>query len=185
MTDMGHYDWVWLVALAAVLVLALVWRGRRLIGHQRFSAQRIRVRTGIIAVLTVIVLVPLARLPDATVEYAGAAAGFAIGALVSGIALRFTQMGRDEKGLWYVPNLYLGIGLVALLVARLVYEYVVLFPQVRREAATAVRHGAPPQLAGQPIFHGLLFLVLGYYLVYYVGILLRARGIPPAPAANR
>lgn len=182
---MGPYGWVWFVALAAVLVLALVWRGRRLVGHQRFSAQRIRVRAGIIAVLTVVVLIPFARLPDAMVEYAAAAAGFVIGAAIAGISLRLTQMGGDERGLWYVPNLYLGIGLVALLVARLVYEYVVLFPQMRREAAAAVQHGAPPQLVGQPIFHGLLFLVLGYYLVYYVGILLRARGIPPAPATNR
>lgn len=183
MTNMGHYGWVWLVALAAVLVLALVWRGRRLVGHQRFSAKRIGIRTGIIAVLAALVLVQLARLPDAAFEYAGAAAGLAIGAAIAAVALRLTRMGSDDAGLWYVPNLYLGIGLIALLVARFAYEYLYLFPQMRREAAAAAQ-GATPELAGQPIFHGILFLVLGYYLVYYAGILLRARRMISAPATG-
>lgn len=182
-TGLGHYGWAWIIALVALLAFALYRRGRRLIGHQRFAERRILFRIAVIAAIAIAVLFSYAHHSNPAAEYEGAAAGFVIGAIIALFALRFTQMGRDERGLWYVPNLYLGIGLIALLIARFAYEYVVLFPQMRRqaEAAAAAKGTAQHVFASQPIFHGLLYLVLGYYLVYYAGLLLRAKRLQAEP----
>ncbi|MGH8162177.1 MAG: hypothetical protein ACRESR_08575, partial [Gammaproteobacteria bacterium] len=112
--------------------------------------------------------------------YAGMAVGFGIGVIIALLSLRLTRMGRDEAGIWYVPNLYLGVGLIALLVARFVYEYIVVFPAIRRAAAT---QGAAAQTGfGSPsMLSGVLFLVIGYYLAYYTGVYLRARRLESQP----
>jgi len=184
MTGFGHHGWIWALALVALLAFALYRRGRRLIGRQRYSEKRMRVRVLFIAVITVLAVIPLAGHGQAAVELGSAAAGFAVGIAIAAAALRFTQMGRDERGLWYVPNLYLGMGLVALLIARYVYEYFEVLPKMRAQAEAAA-NGAAPQIAAQPMLHGVLFLVLGYYVVYYGGVMLRARRLPDAaPAAE-
>lgn len=183
-TGLGHYGWAWILAFVAILAFALYRRGRRLIGHQRLVEGRIAFRTVVIAALAVALLFSYAHHANPAADYEGAAAGFVLGAIIALFALRFTQMGRDEDGMWYVPNIYLGIGLIALLIARFAYEYIVLFPQIRRqaEAAAAAKGTVQHVFASQPIFHGVLYLVLGYYLVYYLGILLRAKRLKAEPA---
>lgn len=181
MTEFGHYGWVWLLALAAILAFALYRRGRRLIGRQRFDARRMFVRTVLIAAITGFALYSYAQHGRPATAYESAAAGFVIGAIIALLSLRFTRMGRDDRGLWYVPNLYLGIGLVALLVARFAYEYFVMFPEIRRQAEAHGGSAPPAAFASNPLLHGILFLVLGYYLVYYAAILLRARRLEAEP----
>lgn len=171
----GHYSWIAIVAVVAVVALLLYRRGRRLIGHQRFHERRITFRVVFLAVVSVFLLVTYARRADPVLEYASVAGGFLVGLMIALVALRFTQMGRDEGGVWYVPNMYLGIGLIALLIARFAYEYFVLFPQLKKQMVAAAAHGATATLPSQPVLHGILFLVLGYYVIYYLGILIRAR----------
>ncbi len=173
----GHYGWAIIVVIVMLLAFVLYRRGKRLIGHQRFNEWRTLVRTVIMGVLILFVLASYLHLPDPVLQYGSAAAGFVLGVVVALLALRYTQMGRDEKGVWYIPNLYLGIGLIALLVARFVYEYMVIFPQVRHQVRMAVEQQGtvPMAITSQPILHAVLFLVLGYYLLYYAGIILRSR----------
>lgn len=180
---LGHGGWVWILALVALLAFALYRRGRRLIGRQRYRENRVRLRVAVIAVLSAVALIPLFRQGSVAQAFGAAAAGFVVGAAIALAALRFTQMGRDEHGVWYVPNLYLGIGLIALLVARYGYEYVVIFPKLRREAAAAAQGATPHVVTVGPMLHGVLFLVLGYYLFYYGGVLLRARRLPATETA--
>lgn len=179
----GHYGWIGIVIVVAVVALLLYRRGRRLIGHQRFNQKRMIVRAVIFAAVSVFLLVSYSRRADPAVEYLSVAVGFVAGLALALVALRFTQMGRDERGVWYVPNLYLGLGLIALLVARFVYEYIAILPQARKQmeaAEQAAQQAHASNLhtitfAPHPVFHGVLFLVLGYYVVYYLGLLVRAR----------
>lgn len=190
----GHYGWAIIVFVVAFLAFVLYRRGKRLIGHQRYQERRMITRLVIIGALTVLLLASYSRRPDPLLGYGSAAVGFALGIIIGLLALRFTQMGRDEDGVWYVPNTYLGIGLIALLVGRFVYEYVVVFPQIRKQAqaaaAQASTHPNAPVAAhmsvtSQPILHAVLFIVLGYYLVYYLGIVLRARRMEPEPSGGQ
>lgn len=171
----GHYSWLAIVVVVALLALILYRRGRRLIGHQRFHERRIIFRVVLLGALSVFLLVSYGQRADPMVEYAGSAGGFLVGLVIALVALRFTQMGRDAEGVWYVPNLYLGIGLIALLIARYVYEYVVVFPQIRKDMTAAAARGTALALPSQPVLHGILFLVLGYYVIYYLSLLVRAR----------
>lgn len=185
----GHYSWAIIVAIVALLAFVLYRRGKRLIGHQRYNERRTLIRTVIFGVLILFVLASYARLPDLMLQYGSAAGGFVLGIIVALLALRYTQMGRDEKGVWYVPNLYLGIGLLALLVGRFVYEYIVISPQIKKAAEIAQQASAhagapstmPVSITTQPVLHAILFLVLGYYLLYYIGIVLRARRMESEP----
>jgi len=185
----GHYSWAIIVGVVALLAFVLYRRGKRLIGHQRFNERRTFVRTLVFGVLILFVLASYVRRPDPVLGYGSAAVGFVLGVIIALLALRFTQMGRDDDGVWYVPNLYLGIGLIALLVARYVYEYFVVFPQMQKQATVAAKAANHPgnmhiSVASQPILHAVLFIVLGYYLVYYIGILMRARGMESGPAGG-
>lgn len=184
----GHYSWAIIVAIVALLAFVLYRRGKRLIGHQRYNERRTVIRTVLFGVLILFVLASYVHQPDPILQYGSAAGGFVLGVIIALLALRYTQMGRDEKGVWYVPNLYLGIGLIALLVARFVYEYFVIFPQIRKQAEAVARATAHPgavnmPVTSQPVLHAVLFLVLGYYLFYYVGILMRARNMESDPAS--
>lgn len=177
-SSINHGGWIWILALVAVVGFALYRRGRRLVGRQRYRENRVLVRVIIIGVVVVIAVVPLFHQKAVAESLGSAVAGFLVGAIIAVLALRFTRMERDENGVWYVPNLYLGIGLIALLIARFAYEYVVLLPQVRRQMALAA-HGVTLQVVTvSPMLHAVLFLVLGYYIVYYGGVVLRARRFP-------
>lgn len=188
----GHYSWAIIVAIVALLAFVLYRRGKRLIGHQRYNERRTLIRSVIFGVLILFVLASYMHRPDPLLQYGSAAGGFVLGVIIGLLALRYTQMGRDEKGVWYVPNLYLGIGLIALLVGRFVYEYFVIFPQVKKAADAAEQAGAHAGAPGamhvsitsQPVLHAVLFLVLGYYLLYYIGIVLRARRMESEPPSQ-
>lgn len=190
----GHYGWAFILAIVALLAFVLYRRGKRLIGHQRFNERRTLIRTVIFGVLIIFLLASYARYPDPFLEYGSAAAGFVLGVVIALLALRFTQMGRDDSGVWYVPNLYLGIGLIALLVGRYVYEYFAVFPKMQKQAqAAAAQAAAHPHAPGaahmtlgsQPVLHAVLFIVLGYYLVYYLGIVMRARKMEHEPSGGQ
>jgi len=174
----SHYSWIVIVAVIALVALVLYRRARRLIGHQRFNQRRIVMRAILLVALLVYLVIIYALRGNPIFVTAGLAGGFVAGLIVALFSLRFTKMGVDERGVWYVPNLFLGIGLIAVLVGRYVYEYVVIYPQIKKQVEVASAHGSNAAhvatLGSQPILHGILFLVLGYYVVYYAGLLLRA-----------
>lgn len=172
----GDSAWIWVPALAAILLLVFYRRARRLIGRQRYREGRMMRRVIFIFIIVVLVAFSLAGGRHSATGLWSAALGLIIGAVIAGVALRITQMGDDEQGVWFVPNRYLGIALLLLLVARYVYEFVTISPQIRRAIASASRnHPTKVVVPPQPMVHALLFLVLGYYLFYYAGITLRAR----------
>jgi hypothetical protein len=174
----SHYSWIVIVAIVALLAFVFYRRGRRLIGHQRFNQRRITLRAGLLGALLIYLVVIYTLRGNPALVAIAAAGGFVAGLIVAWVSLRCTKMGVDEHGVWYVPNLFLGIGLIAVLVGRFVYEYVVIYPRIEKQMVAAAHGGEAGQvvqLGSQPILHGILFLVLGYYIIYYAGLLLRER----------
>lgn len=90
---------------------------------------------------------------------AGLLAGLALGAL--GLAL--TRFEDEPRGLYYTPNRWLALGLTLLIAARLAYG---LWQGAQALSADA-GHGWLPRQGGLFALGGLL---LGYYLIYTLGL---------------
>jgi NADH:ubiquinone oxidoreductase subunit 5 (subunit L)/multisubunit Na+/H+ antiporter MnhA subunit len=159
------------IIIAAVVALILFRRIRRQFGRQRIRRKVMTVRVAILAaVIAFLALTGLQNLRLAEGLLAGTAGGVALGL----VGLKLTRFETDtEKGDCYVPNVWIGALLTALLLARLAYRFLVEMPEIEQ---AATHPGAPP--AGV-VYHPLTLLVvgllMGYYLSYYAGLLVHHR----------
>lgn len=162
----------------ALMVPLLGWsvyrRVRRNISRQPLQPRRLAFR----GVFVVVILGVLACVPHFDPMIALAlATGCAVGAPLAVHGVRLTRFERTPQGIFYTPNLYLGIGISLVFVARMAYRCVVLYPLLEA--------GQLPSLSGtarSPLTYATLGLVLGYFAVYYLGVL-RASRKQEAPAA--
>jgi hypothetical protein len=82
------------------------------------------------------------------------------------------------------------MGVTALLAARVVYRLAVLYPQIQSGALQHAPHGPLGPFGGPQSLPTLAVfgVVIGYYAVYYGGVLWRSRGLvvaaPAAPAGQ-
>jgi hypothetical protein len=169
----------------AALVLLIGWRlyrrYRSHIGPQKVRPLRMSLRVGILSTVAVLLLFsPIGMLGR---EVVGVAIAF--GAMLGWISLSQTHFETREGRRWYTPNIYIGMAVTAVLAARVVYRLVTLYPQIQ---AGTFGHGGSPFNGQQSIPTLAVFgLVIGYYAVYYGGVLWRSRQLveeaPPAPAA--
>lgn len=165
----------------AALVLLIGWRLYRRykshIGPQKVRPLRMSLRVGLFGVVAVLILSsPIGLLGREVVGLA-----LAFGAMLGWISLSQTQFESREGRRWYTPNIYIGMAVTALLAARVVYRLVTLYPQIQ---AGTFAHGGSP-FGGQQSVPTLavLGLVIGYYAVYYGGVLWRSRRLAEVPAA--
>jgi hypothetical protein len=175
------------LAVAAFVIL-IAWRlyrrYRSHVGPQKVRPLRMSLRVLIFGVLAVLILLsPIGLLGREVVGLA-----LAFGAMLGWISLSQTHFEAREGRRWYTPNIYIGMAVTAVLAARVVYRLVTLYPQI--EAGTFGQNGAAmgPFGGTQSIPTLAVFgLVIGYYAVYYGGVLWRSRQLleeaPPAPAA--
>jgi hypothetical protein len=147
-----------------VLVPLLAWRVwsrvRRMVGRQRLS----RVRPWI----TLTVFPALAALLAFGAAHGDAgrlwwlAGGLAAGALLAAWGLHLTRFEPTPQGLFYTPNLHLGIALSLLFVGRVLYRAVEVY------ALGATASGA--DFARSPATLGVFGLLAGYYVAYAAGL---------------
>ena len=151
-----------------LVVFVLYRRARRTFGRQPIRRNRMMVRIGLLGVVLALFIVPTLSRMDLA---AGAIGGAVIGAALGVLGLRLTRFEITPDGQeLYTPSTYIGAGLMAILVGRLVYRFVSMDPMA---AAAAQQAPVDPLNAvhGSPLTLGVVTLLLGYYLVYFVGIL--------------
>lgn len=164
--------------IAGLLVFAVYRRIRRNFGRQRLRMTRMMLRVVIFAAVGLLGLVAAIAVPR--VLGAGVA-GIAAGALLGAWGVRLTRFERDAGGTWYTPNAWLGVGVTALFLARLVYRLVVLYPAwTALGAAQAPGDAAPrapllPAVLHGPLTFALFGLLVGYYVAYYAGLIETSR----------
>jgi hypothetical protein len=97
-----------------------------------------------------------------------ASSGGAIGVALALVGLRHTSFEVTPEGRFYTPNKWLGLVVTTLLLGRLMARMFTL-----SERAAEVASGASPlaSLQRSPLTLGLFFLLTGYYVTYYVGVL--------------
>ena len=151
-----------------LILFALYRRVRGTFGRQLIKRRRLKWRIGILSIALPMMAIPaLFRLDIA----AGIILGALIGAALGFLGLRLTRFEITPDGQeFYTPSTYIGAGLMAILVGRLVYRFVSMDPMA---AAAAQQAPVDPLNAvhGSPLTLGVVTLLLGYYLVYFVGIL--------------
>jgi hypothetical protein len=94
---------------------------------------------------------------------AALAAGIVAGAALSYWGLRSTRFEATPEGIFFTPNARIGIALMAIVIARVVYRLVEM---------GGMPLGAPPQDFGRsPLTLAVVGMLLSYYTAYAIGIL--------------
>lgn len=147
------------------LVLWSVYRRvRRNVGRQKLRPRRIVTSIVLFSVVSTVLVSALIHNLNLTPAIAG---GLAIGVSLGFIGLRLTRFETNEQGHFYTPNTHIGLALSLLFVGRLLYRFWVL-----RDASAA--NGHPPVMQS-PLTYFILGLVVGYYIVYYIGLFIHAQ----------
>ena len=104
-------------------------------------------------------------------------AGLACGAALGYLGLRHTRFEVTPEGRFYTPHTYIGLAVTLLFLGRLAYRAVSL------SNGTNGMPGGDSTLAAAsqgPLTLGVFAVLLGYYLVFYSGVLLWSRAAPAA-----
>ncbi len=166
-----------LVLTAAVMVFAVYRRARAHIGRQRLRPTRLKVRIGL---LCLVALAVMGSAPVSVLVYAGLGAAVGIGLALC--ALHLTRIERTPEGVCYQGNVYIGLAVISLLILRVGYRLVTAADAM--QTATAPIAPARPLSAfaanvSNPLTVGIFLTMVGYYVVYYVGLLAKAAQSPP------
>jgi hypothetical protein len=172
---MSHDPYV-IAAMAALILFALYRRFRRLFSRQPLQPTRIKVRIALLSLVAVLLVVRSLHSQNlAAAGFVGLAAGAALGY----VGLRLTRFDNMPGGIFYTPNGYIGAILSALLLSRIVYRFQMLYPAMQAAQADDANPFAAFQRS--PLTFGLFGIVIGYYLAYCVGLLLRSAALRSQP----
>jgi len=172
---MNHDPYVF-AAMAALILLALYRRFRRLFGRQPLRPTRIKVR---IALLSLVTLVLIVRSLHSTNLAAAGLAGFTAGAALAYVGLRLTRFDSMPGGIFYTSNGYIGAILSAILLSRVVYRFQMIYPAFQAAQADDANPFAAFQRS--PLTFALFGIVIGYYIAYSAGLLLRSASLRAQP----
>lgn len=155
------------------LLVLVVWRRvSRQFGRQPIRRKRMIFRIAVFAFIGCM----LAHAGFHRVALAeGLLGGVLIGAAVGLLGLRLTRFEVDpRKGDCYVPNAWIGGLLAVLLLGRLAWRLLVVWPQMQHAAAAQAGTAAMQRLAhaSSPLTMLVIGLLVGYYICYYSGVLL-------------
>lgn len=161
--------------VAALVAWALYRRMRRSFGRQRVRDGYLWLRIGILAAIAVLIGAGIARDFDVL---SALLAGVACGAVLGYLGLRYTKFEITSEGRFYTPHAYIGLAVMALLVGRLLYRFLAMYDGAVPAAAAGRDLAAYYQ--HNPFTLAVFGAVVGYYVLFYVGVMLRTR-----PSAGR
>ena len=156
-----------------VAVFAIYRRVRGNFGEQPIRRKRMIARIVMLSLVTVLLALSGLYNPMLLVGLAGGIAG---GAVLGTVGLRLTRFGQNERSEGvYIPNPWIGAALTALLLGRLAWRFLVAMPQLQDPAMAAAAGHAPPPMGNSPLTLAVFGLMVGYYLVYFIGLLVHHR----------
>jgi hypothetical protein len=170
---MTNHDPYVLAAIAALVLFALYRRFRRLFGRQPLQPARLKARVVALAAIAGLFALRGLHSPDfaAAVFGGGVLGGGVLGAALAWFGIRLTRFEATPQGVFYTPSGYIGIVLASLLASRLAYRFAVLYPSM--QAAQAQTGDPFAAYRSSPLTIALFAIVIGYYLAYCVGLIVR------------
>ena len=173
------------IIMGAFILFAIYRRVRRNIGRQPVQPMRMRSRMILLSVIGALITLGATR----DMNLLGAMlAGIAGGVALGWFGLQHTKFEKTEQGDFYTPHTWIGLAVSLLLLGRIAYRFIVIYPSLH-EAAQADQN---PFAAFQrsPLTLAIFGVLVGYYVFYYAGVLRRSKvtqigSAPktPAPAA--
>lgn len=156
------------IIVAPLIVWRLYYRMRRNFGRQPIRPKRTWTRVGFLMLVSL--LVASEGFVDPRLAL-GLAAGLAGGVVLGLLALKLTRFEIDGSNDCYCPNPWIGLALTALFIGRLIYRFMVVWPEMSHTA------GGYAQWHHSPLTSLILGLLLGYYIAYYAGLLIHHRRV--------
>jgi hypothetical protein len=170
----------WLPTLVAVPLVGFVLyrRLRRTFGRQSVTPKRMALRMALLFAVCVLLFVQA----SATAASLGAAAaGLVLGVALATVGLMHTRVESTADGKFYTPNKWIGLAVTALFLGRLAGRLFTI-----SERAAQVSGTSPfPGIQGSRLTLGLFFLLAGYYVTYYAGVLKKTTGLDVPSQASR
>jgi len=156
-----------------LLVPLIVWRiysrVRRLVGRQRLSRVRPWITITVFPLLALLLALAARSRPERLGFLAG---GLVAGACLGVYGLKRTRFETTPQGIFYTPDLHLGIALSLLFFGRIAYRVFEVY---------ALRSAAPNDFSGfaaSSLTLGVFGLLAGYYVRYAVGLVRRGSATP-------
>jgi hypothetical protein len=153
-------------------------RARKSIGRQPVRPARIWIRIWILGVLGVLVLATSAGRPLSLEAMIGGLAG---GIVLAFIGLRHTKFEATAEGRFYTPHTYIGLLVSALFVARIAYRFMGIYVAPR---ALTQPDNPFEQYQRSPLTLAVFGVLVGYYIVFSVGVLRNSRNVTVPDSAT-
>jgi len=167
------------IRIAALVVFAIVRRVRRTFGRQPVQPVRIWLRIGILTLAAGVIaatsVMRSAQMAEAFI------AGLACGAALAYLGLRHTLFEVTPEGRFYTPHTYIGLAVSLLLVGRIAYRFLYLANGPNGTFGPDPNAAAAYQRS--PLTIGIFAVLVGYYVLFYAGVLSRTRA-SEVPAAD-
>lgn len=170
------------VLITVLVIWGLYRRARRFIGRQTLQPGRLWTRIVIFAVVGGLFVIVSARDKNTLMALL---AGLCCGAALGWLGLKYTKFETTPDGRFYTPHAYIGLIVTALLVARVIYRFAILYSgQGFAPAAFGPAGPAGFPAAGYqnpygnlntPLTLAIFGALVGYYIAYYLGVLTRSR----------
>jgi len=166
------------IMMGAFILFAIYRRVRRNIVRQAVQPARMRSRMIILSIIGA--LITLGAMRD--VNLLGAMlAGIAGGAALGWFGLQHTKFEKTEQGDFYTPHTWIGLVVSLLLLGRIAYRLIVIYPSLH--AATQADQNPFAAFQRSPLTLAIFGVLVGYYVFYYAGVLRASKSLPaPAPA---
>lgn len=154
-----------LLLFSPLIIWRVYSRLRRAVGRQKLTRIRpwltvsiIPLSLGIIGAFAIMMGDPWASI--------SLAAGIVSGLGLALFGLHMTKFEKTDAGYYFTPNTYLGAFLSLILIGRVGYR---MLQTLETEGGF---DGTPPNVFQSPLTLAIIGLVMGYYLVYMMGILI-------------
>jgi len=162
------------IAMGALVLFAIYRRVRRNIGRQPVTAGRMQFRIVMLAIVGALIAFGAAR----DMSLLGALlAGVVAGAALGWFGMQHTKFETTPQGNFYTPHTYIGIFVSLLLLGRIAYRFLAVYPSMHAAAQADQNSFAAYQKS--PLTLAIFGVVVGYY-IYYAGVLRTSKSLPQA-----
>jgi hypothetical protein len=154
-----------LLALSPLIIWRMYARIRRMIGRQRLSRIRPWVTLAVFPLLLAFLVLAVLVLHGQPLRLWWLALGLAAGIALAVFGLKRTRFEATPQGLFYTPDVHLGIAISLLFAGRVVYRIVQLI--IMGPPAP----GQHDSFTTSPATLALIGILAGYFMGYAVGLL--------------